>query len=80
MKFGRMSIWAFALLALVSTICKGETSEEAKVHARAQRFFDDYNRAILSRNGGFDESVEWVTKNPLVTPEYTRCPNARKQT
>jgi hypothetical protein len=48
-------------------------NSEAKVTARAQRFVDDYNRAILLRDGTFDESLAWVAKNPLVTSEYKRA-------
>ena len=73
MKFGRVHIWAFALLAWTLGVCEAETSDEAKVRDTAQRFFDDYTRSILLREIGVDQSVEWLNKSSLLTPEYKRA-------
>ena len=68
--FGRMPLWAFALLAWASNVCAAETSDEAKVRATAQRFFDDYNKQVILKNMGYEESIAWVSRNPVPTPEY----------
>ena len=45
---GRIVVVAFALLTWFANTCKAETSDEAEIRGRAQRFFDDYNKRKLA--------------------------------
>ncbi len=68
--FRKTWICAFAVMAMGLAFREATANSEAEVSATAQRFFDDYNKSVLSRGMGYEESIAWVTKNPLATPEY----------
>ena len=66
--FRKTWISAFAVMAMGLAFREAAANSEAEV--TAQRFFDDYNKSVLSRGMGYEESIAWVTKNLLATPEY----------
>ena len=60
-------------MVVVSAFREATANSESEVSAKAQRFFDDYNKRALADRMTYEATIAWVTKNPLATAEYKRA-------